>query len=174
MKSSKQSSRLSGGMNRMSAHTPHSELHLPPINESKTAGASMTSQSKHSRYKSLGLEGFKTMNPFEVPGDEFIFEFEDARDHERSYNIERNKRLHIWEKNRPLREGRLRSMCGAELEPTGISVNPRVRTLITETGPQVSLPTDKSRNKQTRHELISKKRELFQMQMMINTKSTEI
>lgn len=123
-----------------------------------TTSLTGTSKSKHSRYKSLGLEGFRSLNPFETPGDEFIFEFEDAQEQERSYKIERNKRLHIWEKNRPLREGRLRSMCGADLEPTSISINPRIRTLITETGPQVSLPTDKARNKQTRHELIQKKR----------------
>ena len=45
-------------------------------------------------------------------------------------------------------------MCGADLLPTAICINPKVKTLITETGPKITLPTDKARNKETRYDLI--------------------
>ncbi len=57
-------------------------------------------------------------NPFAQPSDELIFSFKETEKDRKIIERERNKKLRVWEKNRPVREGCLRRICETDIEPT--------------------------------------------------------
>lgn len=58
-------------------------------------------------------------NPFRIDGlDEMIFTFKEAEKDRKILEREKNKRLKIWDKNKPVREGCLRKICETDIEPT--------------------------------------------------------
>lgn len=73
-----------------------------------------------------------------------------------------NKKLKIWEKNRPTREGCLRKLCETDIEPAALAINPNVTDKINQAQADgFNVPVERSKNRENRWELIKKKREMF-------------
>ena len=56
-----------------------------------------------------------TDNPFKIPSDELIFTFKEDEKARKIQEREQNKKLKLWEKNRPIREGCLRKLCETDI-----------------------------------------------------------
>jgi hypothetical protein len=54
-------------------------------------------------------------NPFRIPSDDLIFTFKDDEKKRKINEREQNKKLKLWEKNRPVREGCLRKLCETDI-----------------------------------------------------------
>jgi len=54
-------------------------------------------------------------NPFKIPSDELIFTFKEDEKARKIQEREQNKKLKLWEKNRPVREGCLRKLCETDI-----------------------------------------------------------
>ena len=68
-----------------------------------------------------------TVNPFARPSDDMIFTFKDDQAIARLKQREAESQLRVWEKNRPMREGKLRKLCETDIEPSALAINPRVQ-----------------------------------------------
>ena len=91
------------------------------------------------------------------------------------YEKEKNKSLKIWEKNRPTREGCLRKICETDIEPSALAINPKVQSKINVgEAAGFTIPIERPKNKENRYKLIEKKREMFLVQQMLETKQREI
>ena len=64
------------------------------------------------------LYGEDEENPFKQPSDQLIFSFKETERDRKIIEREKNKKLKIWEKNRPTREGCLRKICETDIDPT--------------------------------------------------------
>ena len=114
-------------------------------------------------------------NPFTIPQDDLIFEFKDKEKIRKVQERETNKRLKIWEKNRPTREGCLRKLCETDIEPSALAINPKVADKINVAeAAGFNVPVERPKNRENRYQLIDKKREMFLVQMMLETKDREI
>ena len=56
-----------------------------------------------------------TDNPFKIPDDQLIFTFKEDEKARKILEREQNKKLKLWEKNRPVREGCLRKLCETDI-----------------------------------------------------------
>ena len=114
-------------------------------------------------------------NPFRIPNDELIFTFKDDEKKRKVEEREDNKRKRIWEKNKPAREGCLRKLCETDIEPSALAINPKVQSKVSVMEVNgFTVPTERNKNKENRYKLIEKKREMFLVQMMLETKDKEI
>ena len=114
-------------------------------------------------------------NPFKVPSDELIFTFKDDEKRRKADEREENKRKRIWEKNRPAREGCLRKLCETDIEPSALAINPKVQSKVNVMEyAGFTVPAERNKNRENRYKLIEKKREMFLVQMMLETKDKEI
>ena len=115
-------------------------------------------------------------NPFRIDGlDEMIFTFKEAEKDRKTLDREKNKRLKIWEKNKPVREGCLRKICETDIEPTQLAINPKVQGLVNAgEGANFNIPIERPKNRDSRWTLIQKKREMGLVRMMLETKQQEI
>ena len=114
-------------------------------------------------------------NPFAAPPDEDIFSFKERERMEKAIFREQNKKLRIWEKNRPTREGCLRKLCETDIEPAALAINPKVADKINVAeAAGFNVPVERAKNRDNRWDLIQKKREMFLVQMMLDTKDKEI
>lgn len=114
-------------------------------------------------------------NPFRIPPDEKIFTFKEEEKERKMEDREKNKALKIWEKNRPTREGCLRKICETDIEPSSIAINPKVQKKINVAeAAGFTIPIERPKNKENRYKLIDKKREMFLVQQMLETKQREI
>lgn len=141
------------------------------------------SESRASRRSGFGHEGMggdegkqdPNVNPFSIPPDDLIFEFKDKEKYRKVQEREVNKRLKIWEKNRPTREGCLRKLCETDIEPSALAINPKVSDKINVAeAAGFNVPVERPKNRENRYQLIDKKREMFLVQMMLETKDGEI
>lgn len=83
--------------------------------------------------------------------------------------------MKIWEKNRPTREGCLRKLCETDIEPSALAINPKVADKINVAeAAGFNVPVERPKNRENRYQLIDKKREMFLVQMMLETKDREI
>ena len=83
--------------------------------------------------------------------------------------------MKIWEKNRPTREGCLRKICETDIEPSALAINPKVQNKINVgEAAGFTIPIERPKNKENRYKLIDKKREMFLVQQMLETKQREI
>jgi hypothetical protein len=116
-----------------------------------------------------------THNPFAAPPDEKIFSFKEEEKERKLQEREKNKALKIWEKNRPTREGCLRKICETDIEPSALAINPKVQNKINVgEAAGFTIPIERPKNKENRYKLIEKKREMFLVQQMLETKQREI
>lgn len=75
---------------------------------------------------------------------------------------EANKKLKVWEKNRPTREGCLRKFYETDIEPSALAINPKVQSKINVAeAAGFAIPIERPKNKENRYKLIEKKREMF-------------
>ena len=82
----------------------------------------------------------------------------------------------IWEKFEHPRAKKIREMAGAKVKMTDIAVNKRYLGKQSGAMEERGLGFDLERkvSKESRHKIIEKKREMFHMQMMLNTKQRQI
>ena len=114
-------------------------------------------------------------NPFRDPGDEEIFTFKDKERIRKEYDRLSNKKLKIWEKNRPAREGCLRKLCETDIEPAALAINPDITDKINMAeAAGFNVPVERPKNRENRWDLIKKKREMFLVQMLLEKKDKEI
>ena len=89
--------------------------------------------------------------------------------------LDKNKKMKIWDKNKPVREGCLRKICETDIEPTGLLINPKVQGLVNAgEGANFNIPIERPKNHDSRWTLIQKKREMGLVRMMLETKQQEI
>ena len=104
-----------------------------------------------------------------------IFTFKDDEKNRKIIERESNKNKRIWEKNRPTREGCLRKLCEIDIEPSAIAINPKVQSKVNVAeAAGFTIPIERPKNKENRYKLIEKKREMFLVQQMLETKDKEI
>lgn len=114
-------------------------------------------------------------NPFAAPPDEKIFSFKEEEKERKLGEKEKNMSLKIWEKNRPTREGCLRKICETDIEPSALAINPKFQSKINVgEAAGFTIPIERPKNKENRYKLIDKKREMFLVQQMLETKQREI
>ena len=114
-------------------------------------------------------------NPFKLPSDELIFSFKENEKERKIIDREKNKQLRVWEKNRPVREGCLRKICETDIEPTQLAINPKVSNKVNMAEASgFTIPIERPKNRENRWKLIDKKREMFLVQQMLETKQEEI
>lgn len=125
--------------------------------------------------KQDSLYGEEGENPFALPSDELIFSFKETEKDRKIIEREKNKQLKIWEKNRPTREGCLRKICETDIEPTQLAINSKVQSKVNVAeAAGYTVPIERPKNRETRWKLIEKKREMFLVQQMLETKRDEI
>ena len=121
------------------------------------------------------LYGDTEENPFKRPSDELIFSFKENEKDRKIIEREKNKQLKVWEKNRPTREGCLRKICETDIEPTQLAINPKVKSKVNVAeAAGFTIPIERPKNRENRWKLIEKKREMFLVQQMLETKQEEI
>ena len=121
----------------------------------------------------LDLENQK--NPFLLPPDDEIFTFKDKERVRKERDRLTNKKMKIWEKNRPAREGCLRRLCETDIEPAALAINPDITDKINVAeAAGFNVPVERPKNRENRWDLIKKKREMFLVQMLLEKKDKEI
>ena len=91
-------------------------------------------------------------NPFTIPQDDLIFEFKDKEKLRKVQERETNKRMKIWEKNRPTREGCLRKLCETDIEPSALAINPKVADKINVAeAAGFNVPVERPKNRENRY-----------------------
>ena len=104
-----------------------------------------------------------------------IFTFKDDQKIDRLKQREAESRLRVWEKNRPLREGKLRKLCETDIEPTQLAINPNLQSKVNVAeAAGYTVPIERPKNRENRYKFIEKKREMRQVQQMLVTKQQEI
>lgn len=142
-----------------------------------TLSSSKSAVSKSEKQQSFYAGGSTAddSNPFRAPPDEKIFSFKEEEKERKLEDREKNKQLRIWEKNRPAREGCLRKICETDIEPSALAINPKVQSKINVgEAAGFTIPIERPKNKENRYKLIDKKREMFLVQQMLETKQREI
>lgn len=99
-----------------------------------------------------GAHDDPAINPFTIPQDDLIFEFKDKEKLRKVQEREVNKRLKIWEKNRPTREGCLRKLCETDIEPSALAINPKVADKINVAeAAGFNVPVERPKNRENRY-----------------------
>ncbi len=111
-------------------------------------------------------------NPFALPPDELIFTYKEKEMERKAKQRQENSVKRIWEKFNHPRANKIREMAGAQVKMTDIAV--KKRYLGQEERGGLGLELERKVAKESRHKIIEKKREMFHMQMMLNTKQRQI
>merc|ERR1740138_299330 len=117
-------------------------------------------------------------NPFTLPSDEEVFKLRDEDRKRRAEERERQHGLKVWQKTTTgqMTGGaqRLKElMKGTDVETTVVSKKTRqTRDLVTEA--KTIIANDRRQEKENMAEFIAKKREMFLVQMSLDTKREEI
>jgi len=144
-------------------------------NKSDYGGAKNPQRGTGNSFYDSTTDDTSNKNPFSAPPDEKIFSFKEEEKERKLEEREKNKALKIWEKNRPTREGCLRKICETDIEPSALAINPKVQNKINVgEAAGFTIPIERPKNKENRYKLIEKKREMFLVQQMLETKQREI
>ena len=110
----------------------------------------------------MSADPLNNQTPFSLPPEELIFTFKEQEKLRKVQEREANKRLKVWEKNRPTREGCLRKLCETDIEPSALAINPKVKKKINVAeAAGFNVPVERQKNRENRYQLIEKKREMF-------------
>jgi len=91
-------------------------------------------------------------NPFKIPSDELIFTFKEDEKARKIMEREQNKKLKLWEKNRPIREGKLRKLCETDIQPSGIAISSKVASKVNMNDfNSFTVPIERPKNQETRY-----------------------
>lgn len=120
------------------------------------------------------LDDAQPENPFMIPPDEHIFNFKEEEKQRRLNEREINRNTKIWNKNRPIREGCLKKLCGQDIHPAAVAIDHKLQKKINLSEANgFTIPVERPRNKENRWKLIEKKREMDLIKEMIATKREE-
>ncbi|MFS8159530.1 MAG: hypothetical protein ACMG6E_04825 [Candidatus Roizmanbacteria bacterium] len=143
-----------------------------------TISSSKSGHSRDGRNKNADnsqYDQYQDDNPFKIPPDEKIFSFKEEEKDRKNVEREHNKSMKVWEKNRPTREGCLRKICETDIEPSALAINPKVQKKINVAeAAGFTIPIERPKNRENRYKLIEKKREMFLVSQMLETKQEEI
>ena len=114
-------------------------------------------------------------NPFTLPSDEEVFKMREQEREQKQEQRKEQQRLKIWEKGAPQKEGMLRQLQ-KEAEP---ELDAATQERIKRTQNLVSAATEaiassKKHQKENMTKFVEKKREMFLLQMSLDTKREEI
>lgn len=73
------------------------------------------------------LDNTQPKNPFVIPPDEKIFTFKEEEKQKKLVNREKNRKTRIWDKNRPVREGCLKKLCGQDIQPAAVAIDHKLQ-----------------------------------------------
>ena len=129
--------------------------------------------------KEMGASAdFKTSrsetNPFKLPGDDQIFRMREEEKKKRVEEREQNRKLRIWEKQSAgvtSRTTRLRELVGEDDAPMTLTALAKSES---KPKPPLNSTTVRRQEKENMVEFIAKKREMFLVQMSLDTKRGEI
>ena len=69
----------------------------------------------------------------------------------------------------------MRKICETDIEPTQLAINPKVQSKVNVAeAAGFTIPIERPKNRENRWKLIEKKREMFLVQQMLETKQEEI
>ena len=109
-------------------------------------------------------------NPFRLPGDDKIFRMREEEKRKKEEDREVNRTLKIWEKNNTVqlsRTERLKTLVG---DVTASKISDALRG----NEEMIKVAAARRQEKETMPEFIAKKREMFLVQMSLDTKREEI
>lgn len=117
----------------------------------------------------------KEPNPFSIPPDEKIFTFKEEEKARKVEERKRNSKLKIWEKNKPSREGKLRAICDTDIQMADIIINEEFhkQQKFQDSGIE-SIPVDTQKNKENKHDLLQRNKNIFLVAQMLAIKQDEI
>ena len=107
-----------------------------------------------------------SLNPFQVPADEEVFALRDEEAARKRQEREQAKNLHVWEKGVKNTAHALTADVG--LEEGGMSMGQSKLNLV------AAATRDRRKEKENMADFIAKKREMFLVQMSLDTKRAEI
>mmetsp|Transcript_5223 Transcript_5223/g.5352 ORF Transcript_5223/g.5352 Transcript_5223/m.5352 type:complete len:586 (-) Transcript_5223:47-1804(-) len=113
-------------------------------------------------------------NPFRLPGDDQIFTMREEEKRKKQMDREENKSMKIWEKTAnsiTSRATRLRELIGEDTPMTLRDIGTKTDT---KSKSATSLAQARRQEKENMVEFIAKKREMFLVQMSLDTKREEI
>jgi len=127
---------------------------------------------KGTTFPAIGTKGFEEPeNPFKLPSDDKIFRMREEEKKKKEEDRQTNRTLKVWQKNKSdmtSRSGRLMDLVGKTHTTTIVDV------LAANTAPQTQLVAPRRPEKENMTEFIAKKREMFLVQMSLDTKREEI
>ena len=116
----------------------------------------------HSKYRGTLFDfGQNEENPFKIPDDEKIFTFKDEEKEKRALQKQINSRLKIWEKNKPIRTGKLRQICNANIELSEVLISEKIQKQKKQEGMGWAASQKSKPKRENRYKLIQRKREMF-------------
>lgn len=143
---------------------------IPPRGSKGTPNSTFRSTEKRDYVSEAKAADFRE-NPFRLPADDQIFRLREEEKHKKDEERARCKDLKIWDKSHGTavmsRSVRLKELAGIEKT---VSLNEVGKTFAE--GTKVIMP--RRQEKENMNELIAKKREMFLVQMSLDTKREEI
>eukprot|EP01138_Halocafeteria_seosinensis_P000071 gb/GECG01000072.1/.p1 GENE.gb/GECG01000072.1/~~gb/GECG01000072.1/.p1 ORF type:complete len:478 (+),score=130.00 gb/GECG01000072.1/:1-1434(+) len=114
-------------------------------------------------------------NPFTLPSDEEVFKMREQEREQKQEERKKQQRLKIWEKGAPQKEGMLRQLqkeAEPELDAATQERIKRTQNLVSAATAAIS--SSKKHQKESMTKFVEKKREMFLLQMSLDTKREEI
>lgn len=103
------------------------------------------------------MDDTQPQNPFAIPPDEKIFTFKEEEKQKRLEEREKNRQTKIWDKNKPIREGCLKKLCGQDIHPAAVAIDHKLQKKINlSEAAGFTIPVERPRNKENRWKLIEK------------------
>jgi len=115
-------------------------------------------------------------NPFRMPQDEKIFSiaFKEEQEHRKIDDRDKMKKLKIWEKGlKQHRAGNLRKIKETAINPSPVKVKSKLQKHF-ENDQNLFTPIEQNQTRERMIDFIAKKREMFLVQMTLDTKQKEI
>lgn len=114
-------------------------------------------------------------NPFALPSDEEVFKRREQEREQKQEERQKQQKLRIWEKGAPKREGMLRQIHEeAEPELDAATQEKIKRTQNLVSAATAAMASSKKNQSENMQNFVEKKREMFLLQMSLDTKREEI
>ncbi|KDO29383.1 hypothetical protein SPRG_05920 [Saprolegnia parasitica CBS 223.65] len=125
--------------------------------------------------ESTNNDGASSANPFTLPSDEEVFRMRDDVKRRKDEDRERNARLKIHEKlTNSSKRGNIRRFKFDDSAPDMVNVAQSKQTRGLVAAATATISSDRRREKENMADFIAKKREMFLVQMSLDTKREEI
>jgi hypothetical protein len=117
--------------------------------------------------------GDDNYNPFTLPSDEEVFRLRDSERLQKSLNRERQSQLKVWEKSTSTAQYG-RSTINSQMADDSSGKRQKARALVSAAKNVLGTDNGRKPEKENMAEFIAKKREMFLVQMSLDTKREEI